>query len=349
MGRGCIGGGPLAALVVCILALPGTIPMDDFQRELGRDLLASVSRSFYLSLKLMPGRVREAASLGYLLARATDTVADTEAVAPGRRLELLEEMLCAIVEGAEEPGFGDVAEGSDVSSGEALLLGKFGRCLEWLAALPESQRGSVRRVMGPIVKGQSDDLRRFAGVGAASLGSAEELEQYTFDVAGCVGVFWTEIGFDAYGSSFASRPREEMEQLGERFGKGLQLLNILRDLPDDLSTGRCYLPGGDANIGGSSIWDELAELWLARCRELLSAAPTYVDALRNRRIRLATALPALIAGKTLNLLEQANWEQLENRVKVPRAEVKRLMAKAVLVSPSRRGLGKMCRASLGTA
>ena len=29
---------------------------------------------------------------------------------------------------------------------------------------------------------------------------------------------------------------------GIRFGKGLQLVNILRDLPADLKKGRCYLP-----------------------------------------------------------------------------------------------------------
>ena len=34
----------------------------------------------------------------------------------------------------------------------------------------------------------------------------------------------------------------EMLKLGIRFGKALQLINILRDIPSDLSIGRCYIP-----------------------------------------------------------------------------------------------------------
>src|ERR1043166_3030734 len=40
-------------------------------------LLRSVSRSFYLSLRFLPKALRDPLLLGYLLARATDTIADT--------------------------------------------------------------------------------------------------------------------------------------------------------------------------------------------------------------------------------------------------------------------------------
>ena len=40
-------------------------------------MLRSVSRSFYLSLRILPAALREPLSLAYLLARATDTIADT--------------------------------------------------------------------------------------------------------------------------------------------------------------------------------------------------------------------------------------------------------------------------------
>ena len=53
------------------------------------DLLKRVSRSFYLSLSILPEEVRTQVSLAYLLARASDTVADTKAVPPLRRLEIL--------------------------------------------------------------------------------------------------------------------------------------------------------------------------------------------------------------------------------------------------------------------
>ena len=47
------------------------------ERELGGQLLAAVSRSFYLTLKALPKELREPISLAYLLARTADTIADT--------------------------------------------------------------------------------------------------------------------------------------------------------------------------------------------------------------------------------------------------------------------------------
>src|SRR5262249_12930852 len=52
-------------------------------------VLKSVSRSFYLTLRMLPAGMREAVGLAYLLARAADTIADTSLIAPEKRLELL--------------------------------------------------------------------------------------------------------------------------------------------------------------------------------------------------------------------------------------------------------------------
>ena len=145
-----------------------------FERDLGGTLLASVARSFYLSLKFLPGEIRGAGGLGYLLARATDTVADTEAVPVGERLELLGAMGAAVQGEGETPDFVSVREDRSVSAGEAKLLGKFGDCLAWLEAVPDWQREAIRKVLRPIVRGQSNDLRRFSGEGSAALESEVE-------------------------------------------------------------------------------------------------------------------------------------------------------------------------------
>ena len=78
-------------------------PMKDFQKEFGEKMIASVSRSFYLSLRFLPSEMRGTASLAYLLARATDTVADTNALPEDDRLEFLEAMKSAINGGEEVP------------------------------------------------------------------------------------------------------------------------------------------------------------------------------------------------------------------------------------------------------
>ena len=59
-------------------------------------LLRKVSRSFELSIRLLPGRLRQPISVGYLLARASDTLADTAELPAGERLELLESWAGAV-------------------------------------------------------------------------------------------------------------------------------------------------------------------------------------------------------------------------------------------------------------
>src|SRR3954454_168752 len=59
-------------------------------------LLRSVSRSFYLSLRFLPKALRDPLSLAYLLARATDTIADTTEAPVPLRTEALRTLAAAI-------------------------------------------------------------------------------------------------------------------------------------------------------------------------------------------------------------------------------------------------------------
>ena len=66
-------------------------------------LLKEVSRSFYLTLRLLPGAIRPQISLAYLLARATDTIADTEIVPIAQRLEALQFLRDRILAKSSQP------------------------------------------------------------------------------------------------------------------------------------------------------------------------------------------------------------------------------------------------------
>ena len=57
--------------------------------ELLGPLLKSVSRSFYLTLRILPAGMRDPIGLAYLLARAADTIADTSVISPQKRMRLL--------------------------------------------------------------------------------------------------------------------------------------------------------------------------------------------------------------------------------------------------------------------
>ncbi len=111
-----------------------------------------------------------------------------------------------------------------------------------------------------INQGQMLDLERFSTSTSTSpstspsikaLPTSGDLDEYTYLVAGCVGEFWTRICF-AHVRDFSERTEAEMLELGVKYGKGLQLINVLRDAGSDLRAGRCYLPA-----------DELRSLGLA--------------------------------------------------------------------------------------
>ena len=128
-----------------------------------------------------------------------------------------------------------------------------------------------------------------------------------------------------------------MEKLGVRFGKGLQLVNVLRDIPKDLRIGRCYLPVKDPRAlldpaNYDSIRPEYAK-WLDRAVEHLDAGWQYTMEIPPTlwRLRLACIWPIWIGLKTIARLRTANPLEPHERVKVSRGEVYGIMARSFLV------------------
>ena len=165
--------------------------------ELLGGLLKDVSRSFYLTLRVLPGKVRAPIGLAYLLARTTDTIADTELVALEQRLEALRQLRDRIQGGQTTPlDFGALAQRQG-SRAEGVLAGEMrGEPGAAAHGLPPADRQLVREVLNTITSGQELDLRRFAGASAralVALRTDEELDDYTYRVAGCVGEFWTKM------------------------------------------------------------------------------------------------------------------------------------------------------------
>lgn len=312
-------------------------------------VLRSVSRSFYLSLRILPRPLRDPLSLAYLLARATDTIADTPEPPAELRVEALRDLAAAIQgRGARETAerLRDSFAVLQSDEAERALIEQLPALLEWLDGLEAGDRAKVRSVLEKITRGQMLDLERFAPSTSTStsiraLQTSAELDEYTYLVAGCVGEFWTRICF-AHVKNFSERSEPEMRELGVRYGQGLQLINILRDAGTDLRNGRCYLPADELHSLGMTPGEILrnaarvapvVQKWREKAEGGMEAGIEYACAIRNRRIRFATALPALIGARTLGLLRDAGPEVFERRVKVPRAEIRKIIASTALSSP----------------
>jgi farnesyl-diphosphate farnesyltransferase len=164
-----------------------------------------------------------------------------------------------------------------------------------------------------------------------------------------VGKFWTEMCVEhvfhlvelhefAMGDWFKDQ--------GIRFGKGLQLVNILRDLPKDLRNGRCYLPLEKLAEAGLTPEDLLQPANEGKFRPLynsyldlaeshLAAGWQYTNCIMWGQIglRLACAWPILIGARTIEKLRAAGVAELQQRVKVSRGEVRGIIARSVLLYP----------------
>jgi farnesyl-diphosphate farnesyltransferase len=308
-----------------------------------RELLKSVSRSFYISIRLLPKALREPVALGYLLARTSDTIADGTAVDVENRIEILDRFARAIA-GKEQAMGNDLAQlcGSPgMTDGENALLGSADEILQSLQNLsPEDQR-DLRELLAIITRGQRQDLTRWKGQ-LSALANAEELREYTYLVAGCVGEFWTRVCFRKV-QSFTARDEPDMLELGANYGRGLQLVNILRDVGSDLRAGRCYFPEDELRDAGLAPADLLNapaaflpiyQRWIVGARAGLDAGLEYSIAINPPRVRVATVLPAMIGVRTLELIEQSGLEALRTRVKVPRSEVRGMIASTTITLAS---------------
>jgi farnesyl-diphosphate farnesyltransferase len=290
-------------------------------------LLKGVSRSFYISVRFLPRRIRLAIALGYLLARASDTIADTNQLPPAERIEFLKRFLGSI----STRGPGDLLDlaaclTAQEDGPEKVLVANIDRVLDFLSKIPQGHLELLIEVLTKIIHGQTLDIERFESKpGIRGLADDSALEEYTYLVGGCVGEFWTKICLLEW-PNYARLPAKEMLGFGKDFGKGLQLVNILRDYPLDLQSGRSYLPISN-NLEEIALNPTLGrpewERWRQRASGYLDEAWKYVIAVRPWRVRFACALPVFLGARTLILLGDAP----ENRagIKVSRKEVRSLM------------------------
>jgi farnesyl-diphosphate farnesyltransferase len=288
--------------------------------------------------------------LAYLFARAADTIADTDLISREQRLHHLQELRAQFeTDNVDMPAVEAIQEAllrHQTHSAEHLLLQRLPDCFAVYRQFERGDRDRIRWLMTILPSGMEMDLTRFTGKSAESLTALErpdELDRYTYYVAGCVGEFWTRM-VCAHRAAMARWDVERMSVIGVRFGKGLQLTNIVKDLARDLHNGRCYVPSQWLDEVGLRPADLLAEETLPKFRpvllrmirqavEHLDNGWAYTMALPRFEIRqrLACMWPILLAGETLKRVAVAsNLLNPSVNIKAPRSVVYRIMALTTL-------------------
>src|SRR5512143_1313086 len=132
-------------------------------------LLKRISRSFYLSIRVLPRRIRPQIGLTYVLARAADTVADTRSAPADLRKGILLEMrreiaAAAAGEATHSPDFRGLSE--NMAPDDRSLLERFPDELDRLRRCSASDRRCMGDVLLVITEGQELDLTRFGDTGS---------------------------------------------------------------------------------------------------------------------------------------------------------------------------------------
>ncbi len=212
------------------------IPNETWQAE----VLQDVSRSFALTIPMLPPRLRTVVGTAYLLCRIADTIEDDPDLPEARKTEFLERFSDVVEGTASSAEFSDLVVprlSDSAPEAERTLVANTQRVMSINSTFSAAQR----RILARCVRVMSAGMAEFRQTtGLSGLVDVPHMQRYCYVVAGCVGEMLTDL-FCEYSGAIA-RNRDRMMQHAVAFGQALQMTNILQDVWEDRQRGECWLP-----------------------------------------------------------------------------------------------------------
>ena len=300
-------------------------------------LLKNTSRSLYLSVRVLPRVMRPAFSVAYLLCRYADTVADTPLLPAPRRLFWIERFPSILQNQAAEEIelLTHEIKGGSSNPYERILIENLRPCLDAFNQIPGNQKPFILEVVRAVCEGMKIDLQVFPheqNAPVIAFQTNKELENYCRLMGGKPGEFWSQLIFR---STQIPTDKETFLKLGRHIGDALQIVNILRDLPNDLQIGRCYFPQEDLQSVGltpqellypanSPRFESVKQKWIAWGLARLQEGNSYFRLLPKTQPgqRTAVAWPILWAADTLyKIALEPDLLNIKKRVKISRSTI----------------------------
>ena len=260
-------------------------------------LLQATSRTFALSIPMLPQPLNHEITLAYLVFRIADTMEDADYLDRDTRqqalcqfCEVLDDLRPETVESWTQQWSGQRVTAND---DYARLLQETPQVLGQVRELPSSRRAIVVQHAVRSASGMAAVLDQADDRGQLQLGSIQELRDYCYFVAGIVGELITELLVSERYDEVTAKPLAER---AAAFGEALQLVNILKDSDDDKLCGRSYLPDG---LPRSEVFDiayadiETAKEYVQVLRDL--EAPGGFIAFCDAPLALAEATLRVVA------------------------------------------------------
>jgi farnesyl-diphosphate farnesyltransferase len=327
-------------------------------------MLAQVSRTFALNIRVLPYRLRRQVLLAYLFCRMADTLEDDGELLPPEKVRLLEAFRGLFPPGpswerkvedfaaAVPAHWGDAdREGTGEVRWDRLLVYHCRPVLRQLREFPEP----AVRAISACVDEMSSGMIRFTGrqesvaAGGVLIGTLKDLDDYCYFVAGTVGNLLCEL-FALHSPLITAKRAKALRGLSVSFGLGLQLTNILKDIHDDRGRNVSYIPQDllaahgltQATFLSEDRREEAAAVMEALIRKAnghLEDALAYSCLLPRMepRIRLFCLWPLFMAEETLVLLA-GNRRALREpaKLKISREEVAAIVRRTSLACWSNR-------------
>lgn len=307
------------------------------------EMVRQVSRTFSLSIEQLPGLLRDAVSVAYLMFRIADGIEDHQQMPADRKIELLN-CWAALLEG--RASVANLVEGVrdlDATDPEVKVISDAPIILDWLYALPSAFREPIVR----HVHATSLGMARWQEHGPFVEDEAE-LDDYMHEVAGRVGYLVTDLF--ALHSPLVRDIRETLMPLSRECGLALQTVNVIRGIRKDFERGWVFIPRSFYRPLGLTQHTLLDPQWesetLAVVSLLADKAERHLDSgltfittfpRREHNIRLALIWPFLFAARTL-AISRLNPKVLRGEAKMSRADVSQIVGQTKLFGWSNRWL-----------
>ena len=261
-------------------------------------LLQKTSRTFALSIPVLPEPTRREVMIAYLLFRIADTFEDAAHWPPEKRIGALHDFNALLADytrpRAEVLSARWVADDCSPHAGYRELISEVPFVLDAFFALSPAAVEQIRKHVIRSAEGMAGIVSK-TREGHLTLHSIQELKDYCYIVAGIVGEMLSELFL--LDRPALSGVADYLRERAAAFGEALQLVNILKDSAVDAEEGRRYLP---AEVPTSDVF--------ALARRDLGIAGDYILALQKagapRGLVEFTALPVLLAWAAVEQVEK---------------------------------------------
>ncbi len=321
------------------------------------ELLPRVSRTFALSIEALPEPLRRAVRAAYLLCRIVDTIEDDPALRAAERarmFDLFQRLLAD--DGADPAPLERAFGGGRPHDDDADLCRRAGSVFRQFRQLPRRLRTAIRPHVYEMAGGMAHYSRRWRGPGELTvLTDLDDLHRYCFFVAGTVGNMLTDTFIAVEGDALDRATRRALRVRAARFGHGLQMTNITKDVRADHGRGWCFLPARICERHGIAPGDllqpEQRDRAMGVIREVAGVAGEHLDLALEYTLkvpadrvalRLFLVVPLVLAHGTLELVARDPRVLDPEGVKLSREAVAGALLGAQRTVTDDDGLRKLC-------